>query len=318
MFFSIIVPVYNVEEYLRDCIDSVLSQTYTDYELILVDDGSTDQSGDICDEYHSCDKRVRVIHKENGGQSSARNLGVDLAHGEFIAFLDSDDMFSDNCFLQEVYDAIDDSTEVVVYRYSKLFENGEIEEVRANLSNINCNNKSVLLSELVQRDAFFCSCWSKCVRTSVLKNGIRFDVNSSCEDMDWYYSVVSKANSFKTIDKPYVLYRQRANSVTSTFKKQNFEDFISVISRWYAIFLGIENETEKHVMLSSLAKLYCNLLISYSRHTRELKEYRKEIFAMKELLVYDLNPRTKAMRRVSRLIGLRAMCILLKVYEKVR
>ena len=88
---SVIVPVYNTEKYLRRCIDSVLAQTYQDFELLLIDDGSKDSSGAICDEYAAKDARVRVFHKENGGVSSARNLGLDNARGEWVTFVDSDD-----------------------------------------------------------------------------------------------------------------------------------------------------------------------------------------------------------------------------------
>ena len=88
---SVIVPVYNTEQYLHRCIDSILTQTYTDFELLLIDDGSKDKSGDICDEYALKDSRIRVFHKENGGVSSARNLGLDNAAGEWITFVDSDD-----------------------------------------------------------------------------------------------------------------------------------------------------------------------------------------------------------------------------------
>ena len=95
---SIIVPVYNVEEYLPRCIDSILSQTFTNFELILVDDGSRDRSGVICDEYAQKDSRVKVVHKKNGGQSSARNVGLYCAKGTYIAFVDSDDYISEDCY----------------------------------------------------------------------------------------------------------------------------------------------------------------------------------------------------------------------------
>ena len=90
---SVIIPVYNVEQYLNRCIDSVLNQTYKDFEIILVDDGSTDKSGEICDVYAEKDSRITVIHKENGGLSDARNFGIDAARGDFLTFLDSDDYF---------------------------------------------------------------------------------------------------------------------------------------------------------------------------------------------------------------------------------
>ena len=98
---SVVVPVYNVEDVLHFCIDSILNQTYSDFELLLVDDGSTDKSGDICDQYARKDTRIRVFHKENGGVSSARNLGIDNANGEYICFIDSDD-YLDRFFLEEL------------------------------------------------------------------------------------------------------------------------------------------------------------------------------------------------------------------------
>lgn len=95
---SVIVPVYKVEKYLRACIDSILAQTFTDFELILIDDGSPDNCGAICDEYAEKDARIRVFHKENGGVSSARNLGIERSRGEWIAFVDSDDWVESDKF----------------------------------------------------------------------------------------------------------------------------------------------------------------------------------------------------------------------------
>ena len=110
---SIIVPVYNAEQYLPRCIDSILAQTFTDFELLLVDDGSTDKSGDICDEYAKKDSRIRVFHKENGGVSSARNVGLDNAKGEWVCFADSDDKMSETYVLNLVKAIKDDNTLVL-------------------------------------------------------------------------------------------------------------------------------------------------------------------------------------------------------------
>jgi glycosyltransferase involved in cell wall biosynthesis len=104
---SVIVPVYNVEQYLCKCLDSILNQTFTDFELLLIDDGSPDKSGQICDEYAQKDSRIRVFHKENGGVSSARNLGLDNAKGKWIAFIDSDD-WVDNTYLEHLLEGDED------------------------------------------------------------------------------------------------------------------------------------------------------------------------------------------------------------------
>lgn len=319
MFFSVIVPVYNVEKYLKECVDSILSQTFTDFELILVDDGSKDSSGAICDEYAAKDNRVKVIHKENGGQSTARNMGVDAATGQYVIFLDSDDMFCDNHFFEQVKEKASDNPDVIVYRYCKYYEDGKIDDCGIKLDKIDSTDKVEILRELVKRDAFFCSCWSKCTKLSVLKeNNISFDANLSCEDMDWYYSVVQKAITFKVIDKPFVYYRQRANSVTSSFKVKNVTDYIYTIRKWSNNFEKKDDNCEKQVMFSSLAKLYCNLLISYSRHTKQLKDFKKEIFKFRYLLSYNLNPRTKIISKFVKLLGVKHTCTLLKILDRMR
>ena len=100
--FSIILPIYNVEKYLPKCVESILSQTFTDYEIILVDDGSTDNSPAICDKFAKEHSNIKVIHKVNGGQSEARNLGADTANGEYIIFIDSDDFIIKNDFLEKI------------------------------------------------------------------------------------------------------------------------------------------------------------------------------------------------------------------------
>ena len=109
MIFSIIIPVYNVEKYLSQCLDSILNQDFTDFELILVDDGSTDRSGEICDQYKSKDSRVNVIHQENSGQATARNAGTKASKGEYIIYIDSDDFIISNDFLSELYSSINNN-----------------------------------------------------------------------------------------------------------------------------------------------------------------------------------------------------------------
>lgn len=122
MLISIIVPVYNTEKYLKICIDSILSQTYSNFELLLIDDGSTDTSGVICDTYSKEDPRVRVLHKANGGVTSARNLGLEHAQGEWIAFVDSDDRI-DKLFLQTMSENISSGVDLIV---SAAFEDASL------------------------------------------------------------------------------------------------------------------------------------------------------------------------------------------------
>lgn len=126
---SIIVPVYRVEQYLKACLDSALCQTYSDFELILVDDGSPDRCPDICDEYATQDSRIRVIHKKNSGVSDARNAGLDAATGEYIYFLDSDD-FMEPDLLETVVEKMDTGMDLVIFKYQSVYEDGSTKDVQ--------------------------------------------------------------------------------------------------------------------------------------------------------------------------------------------
>ncbi|MCT0015469.1 glycosyltransferase family 2 protein, partial [Lactococcus lactis subsp. lactis] len=126
---SVIVPVYNVEKLLRRCLDSIINQSFEDFELLLIDDGSKDNSGQICDHYKKQDERVRVWHIPNGGQSAARNLGIDNVQGDFIAFIDSDD-FVELDYLEQLYQPmLEDEVDVVSCRYIAYSEDRD-EEVK--------------------------------------------------------------------------------------------------------------------------------------------------------------------------------------------
>ena len=127
---SIIVPVYKAEKYLHKCVDSLLEQTFTDFEILLVDDGSPDKSGEICDEYAEKDSRIRVFHKENGGVSSARNLALDNAKGEFVMFLDSDDWL-DNVCLDVCINTINDNVlDVLQFGFMYVYDTYQVSKVK--------------------------------------------------------------------------------------------------------------------------------------------------------------------------------------------
>ncbi|MBQ9929652.1 MAG: glycosyltransferase [Oscillospiraceae bacterium] len=319
MFFSVVVPVYNSEKYLAECVDSVLRQSYADFELILVDDGSKDGSGALCDAYAQADARVKVIYKENGGQSTARNAGIRAATGKYAVFLDSDDFIDSDDFFAELHDALENGADVAVFRYYKYFSPEKKSDCGVSLAGVTFESKGQFLAELVKRDAFFCSCWSKCTKMALLKeNDIQFDEALRCEDMDWYYRVVSAAQSFTVLDKPYINYRQRENSVTSAFNPRSISDYVITIEKWYARLDQTEDPLEREALLSSLAKLYCNLLISYARNSGKVKAMKKPIFAFKKLLSYQMNPRTRLIGKFNRLFGLNLTCLALKVLDKVK
>lgn len=186
MKISVIVPIYNAEKHLHRCVDSILAQTFTDFELLLVNDGSKDKSGAICDEYAAKDSHVRVFHKENGGVSSARNLGLDNAKGEWITFVDSDDWVSSE-YLSNMYSCVSDEIDMV-FSYATIYTGNDF--YRENYpSCIVCSNE---LDSLFSKNDlhWHTSPWSKLYRTNLIRiNKLKFDNGIHIgEDLVFVYS----------------------------------------------------------------------------------------------------------------------------------
>lgn len=189
---SVIVPVYNVEKYHHRCIDSILTQTFTDFEVLLINDGSKDRSGEICDEYAKKDSRVKVFHKENGGVSSARNVGLDNAKGEWVTFCDSDDKLLLNAF--ETFLSVSNECDIVKTGYEIVDGNGNIRE------RILCKSTSIISdkSEIfrISEQSRYCGfLWNTFLKKNVIGD-MRFDnAISWCEDHIFIYSVINKAST---------------------------------------------------------------------------------------------------------------------------
>lgn len=192
---SVIIPVYNTEKYLHRCIDSVLAQTYQDFELLLIDDGSKDSSGAICDEYAVGDSRVKVFHKENGGVSSARNVGLDNARGEWITFVDADDYIEEN-FLKSFEGNLD--ADLVVGNMIICEAGKSPSDIDAHIvPGKYCPIQSVLKGNLTK--TVFCAPWGKLFRNDGIRD-LRFDVGMTiCEDTKFVYNYIAKAKDMRIL-----------------------------------------------------------------------------------------------------------------------
>lgn len=320
MFFSVVIPVYNVEKYLRECIDSVLEQNFEDYEIILVNDGSKDSSGAICDEYAKKDNRIRVVHKENGGLSDARNAGTKAAKGDYIIYIDSDDYVIGNEFLADINTKISETnSDIVVYKFRKLYEkSGQIDECYFSYDfGEETADSDELLYAMVKKDAYYGMAWTKAFRRSF---AVDFEKGLLGEDMDWFFHLLSKEGSIAVIDKAYIAYRQREGSITSTHKIKNLTDFIYILEKWSNNVL-ISNATElrKKAFLGAMAKYYSNLLIVYSRLKDKNKAKEKErIKALSFLLDYALSNRPLQIKKVYKLFGFEATILMLKIFDKIK
>lgn len=262
---SIVVPIYNAEQYISSCIESLCNQTYSNIEIVLVDDGSTDRSGKICDEYASKDSRIKVIHKVNGGVSSTRNAGIDNAEGEYIMFVDSDDEICEDCVSSNLTLAKENDADLVIYGflYNAIDEGS-------------CHNngfdQDYILSEAEFFDGFYCDIverefinppWNKLIRKTLLtENKIRFNENYSiCEDMAFSTEVV--AASKKIVLNHEICYKYNIK-LTGSLVFKFHENYFEALTNFYDLSLAYcnryMNQTKQRKCIDSI---YSSLAIMY-------------------------------------------------------
>lgn len=222
---SVIVPVYNVEAYLNRCIDSILNQTFWDFELILVDDGSTDKSGAICDAYKKMDERVRVIHKRNAGVSAARNTGIDAANGQYIMFVDSDD-YIDAEMLTALILRMDNGVDLVACSIKMIMKT---KEQNFTLPNNVYNSKKLLEMYGLEKVPQICLCgpWCKLYRNQLIKNeNIKFDGALFLgEDTHFNLQYLLHCRNIVTMNDIYYFYmRENEESLFTKFRDYYYKN----------------------------------------------------------------------------------------------
>jgi glycosyltransferase involved in cell wall biosynthesis len=222
---SIIVPVYNTEPFLKKSLDSILTQTFKDFEVLIVNDGSTDNSGDICDEYALKDKRVKVIHKKNGGLSSARNAGLRIARGEFLSFLDSDD-YIDKDMLKVMYTLCrETNSDISICKFSREV-NGLLEREPYNDECILEMNNDEALRHLFKGVLFRFSVCNKLFKKSCFDD-IIFPEGRIHEDLSTTYKLFSKSNkAVYTSYQGYVYVKREESILTSKYNKKRLDAFL--------------------------------------------------------------------------------------------
>lgn len=215
MKISVIVPIYNTEKYLHKCIDSILNQTFKDLEVILVDDGSTDSSGAICDEYSKKDNRVVVVHKPNGGLSDARNAGIDVAKGEYISFIDSDD-FITQTMMETMYELAQKmGAEISITGRINRFEFNNREIVDFKLDEEKIYSKEEAVQQILIRNEIDVSVCDKLFKKTLFDH-IRFPVGETNEDCAIIFRVILNARTLAHTSTADYYYCHRNNSISSS------------------------------------------------------------------------------------------------------
>lgn len=291
---SIIVPVYNVEDYLERCIDSILSQTFIDYELILIDDGSTDSSGKLCDQYAKKDKRIRVFHKVNEGVSKARNLGLDVAKGNYISFVDSDDYIKKDC-LMVLFKSITENDYDCVSMDFSMIGNDENKDVLHQHDIYSFSDDKELFNHIVQKvlqGKTGWEIWSRLFKADIIR---RFDIrmcetcNDFAEDLSFFLTYLLHCKKVCNIDYIGYYYFQREKSMMNISKNLVRLNEMNVISKFFFNQLSksdrciIENYSVVHFLIvyNQLKKVEKNgsysMVPKYTKEIADRKWYRKHI-----------------------------------------
>ena len=254
---SIIVPVYQVEKYIRQCVDSILAQTFTDFELILVDDGSKDQSGKICDEYARMDARVKVIHKENSGAADTRNRGVDQAVGSYFMFVDSDDYIAPTMVECLYRNIVSHNADIAACNYLYYFENDREKNFATNVKSEILAGTEVFYYRKNERNyGFWTVVWNKLIKRETVGK-VRFRSGRYYEDEFWANEIYQMDIKIVTISECLYYYRQHENSTMRQKKIARSLDIIEAFQERIYIYLKEEEYSEQayKVLIYSLEHL---------------------------------------------------------------
>ena len=320
--FSIIVPVYNTEKYLPQCVDSVLGQTFSDFELLLIDDESPDGSGALCDAYAGKDPRVRVIHQKNGGLSNARNSGLKAASGEYVLFLDSDDFWNRSDALELIHrEFVSAGADVVLLKHHKLdVETGELSPSSDTLRPEDLAERSYgqQLSICVSTQLFDTCAWNKAFRRNLMeKQDLFFTEGIIAEDIDWVARLSLAASRISLVAEPVHTYRKgRPGAITTSLKLQNLIDTKGSLERCIAYMVPEKRDRD---FLDAYYSYVAYRYVIWMAESAVVKDPGKRalIHQMKQhkwLLCYHLNRKVKLAYRVSLVAGWRMAAKLLGLY----
>ena len=269
---SVIVPVYNVEKYIKKCLDTLTNQTLKDIEILVINDGSPDNSQKIIDKYVKKHKNIKSYIKENGGLSDARNYGIEKAKGEYIAFVDSDDYISENMYEVMYNKAKEKDYDMVVCNLNYVYDD-KIVKAYSNIKEDTTDIKRTMLN-------IYPSAWNKIFKRDLFDSGIKFKKNVWFEDVEFIYRLLPSVKSIGVVDNHFYQYVQREGSITNTINEKLYH----YIDNWNGIIKyykdnNIYNTYKKELEYSYVRYIYATFVKQASRYCKEdyLKAVEKAI-----------------------------------------
>ena len=315
---SIIVPIYNVDKYLRECIDSIIYQPFSDYELILVNDGSSDGCPVICDEYAASDSRIKVIHKQNGGLSDARNVGISAAIGNYLLFIDSDDYIADGS-LAKIAQGIeaDGECDVTLLRIIGVLNDGTFKDLgyKYDKTKLYRKDKNEVLKYFEKIATYPVSACIKLVRRQfIVDNELYFTKGILCEDLDQMLALLLVAKTYNCFDFSYYIYRNlREDSISSGNFEKLFNNLFYIIKKWYEC--AEQSGADYGYVKKALAYQYYSLLWYYSHLSEEKqlacrKDVKKYASVISSAKIKNILPANI----IYKVLGLRGFSNLIDIY----
>lgn len=319
MKVSFIIPVYKVEKYLTQCVNSITVQTYRDIEVVLVDDGSPDGSPQLCDALASEDSRIRIIHKENGGLSDARNAGLLVATGDYVVFVDGDDFWMDNKALRQLIDVLNSEMDFIGYNCSYFYPDSKTFAawVPYNESISKPIDKNTAMIALVKSGTFpMSACLKLMKRSFLMDNKLFFKKGQIAEDIPWFINMLNVTNKCCFVNQYVYAYRQNVvGSISNTRGRKSFDHLFDIFKTELSLIDSRSfSEEAKNALKSFLAYEYC-ILLTYKDIDKEAK---RELLNYKDILTYDLNPKVKKASRIYKTFGISTTTFALNVYQWIR
>lgn len=322
MKVSFILPIYNVEKYLSECVESILVQTYRDFEILLVDDGSPDNCPALCDEWAKKDSRIKALHKSNGGLSDARNYGLEHAQGDYVVFVDSDDFWVNKDCLENLMNVVDVHPECdfigfncsYYYYDTKTFKKW----VAYDESLSKPTDKDTVLCSLVASGTFPMSACLKIIkRKSLSEINLHFIKGLLSEDIPWFINLLEGAKKCMFINDYIYAYRQGVvGSISNSFSVRNFNSILRIIDNELQKLEGRTfNEKTKDYIKSFLAYELCICLGGLGQLEKSVRnEYYEKLKPYKWLLKFCQNPKVKKVSILNSLVGFRLTRFFLEFY----
>jgi glycosyltransferase involved in cell wall biosynthesis len=320
MKVSVVIPVYNVERYLERCVQSVLRQTYKDLEIILVDDGSTDGSGELCDKIAERDSRVRVIHQENQGLSGARNTGIHQATGEYVIFMDSDDEWLLDNGLEVLLQKDTIGIDLILFKNVDIWKDGRRTCSRDYDFDITdrISDAKAIFKHLVATQQFRMSACFLLVRKGLLvDNEIYFPIGYFSEDVYWSLNLWQHTNTVTIQNLYFYGYHHHGNSISTTPSIRVYESYDKIFSYWKE--QCYHNCINAPFILVYLADLWVNR--GYHYHTLQAKDKQEALNILKrhsDLLNYANTPKSKRVAKLVSIFGVINAIAMLGIYWQLR